>query len=236
MRVAGCRRRVSGWPPTTAADVLPDGAPRPRRAAGALGDAAVALTAELVAIDSVNPGLAPGAAGEAAVVEHLRNRLQRSGFATHVVIAPGHDDRPSLVAIGPARRAASGPTVVLTGHLDTVGVEGMPDPFTATVDGDRLSGRGSSDMKGGVAAMVVAAEALAAPAARPGRARARRRRGGREPGRRGRARRAARPRASARTSPSSASRPGWPSPRACAATPSSRSPSPVGPPTRSQPD
>jgi acetylornithine deacetylase len=123
-----------------------------------LGDAAVALTAELVAIDSVNPGLAPGAAGEAAVVDHLRDRLRRSGFETHVVTPAGATDRPSLVAAGPV--AGGGPTVVLTGHLDTVGVEGMAEPFAATVDGDRLSGRGSSDMKAGVAAMVVAAEEL----------------------------------------------------------------------------
>ena len=124
----------------------------------ALGDAAVALTAELVAVDSVNPGLAPGAAGEVAVVEHLRDRLRRSGFETHVVIPEGRADRPSLVATG--AQSSPGPTVVLTGHLDTVGVEGMDQPFAATVDGDRLSGRGSSDMKAGVAAMVVAAEEL----------------------------------------------------------------------------
>ena len=62
--------------------------------------------------------------------------MQRSGFATHVIEAAGHDDRPSLVAIGPA--GPPGPTVVLNGHLDTVGVEGMPDPFTPTVDGGRL--------------------------------------------------------------------------------------------------
>jgi len=124
----------------------------------ALGDAAVALTVELVAIDSVNPGLAQGAAGEAAVAEHLRDRLRLSGFETHVVIPQGRADRPSLVATSP--EAGRGPTVVLTGHLDTVGVEGMDRPFAATVDGDRLSGRGSSDMKAGVAAMVVAAEEL----------------------------------------------------------------------------
>ena len=53
------------------------------------------------------------------------------------------------------------PTVVLTGHLDTVGVDGMAEPFVPRVDGDRLLGRGACDMKGGVAAMVVAAEELA---------------------------------------------------------------------------
>ena len=129
------------------------------RTDGALGAAAVELTAELVGIDSVNSGLVPGAYGEAAIVAHLRNRLRSNGFTTHVVTAAGHDDRPSLVAIGPSTR--SGPTVLLTGHLDTVGVEGMSDPFTPTVEADRLSGRGASDMKGGLAAMVVAAEELA---------------------------------------------------------------------------
>ena len=50
-----------------------------------LGEAAVALTAELVAIDSVNPGLVAGAAGEVAVVEYLRTRLLDNGFDTHVI-------------------------------------------------------------------------------------------------------------------------------------------------------
>lgn len=124
-----------------------------------LGAAAVALAVELVGIDSVNPGLVLGAAGEVAIVEHLRARLQGKGFTTHVVTAPGHEDRPSLVAIGPT--GPGGPTVVLTGHVDTVGVEGMSDPFAPAVEADRLGGRGSCDMKGGVAAMVVAAEDLA---------------------------------------------------------------------------
>ncbi len=55
--------------------------------------------------------------------------------------------------------------MVLNGHLDTVGVAGMPAPFTPARDGDRLAGRGAADMKGGVAALVAAAEALAADGA-----------------------------------------------------------------------
>ncbi|HEU5000555.1 MAG TPA: M20/M25/M40 family metallo-hydrolase [Lapillicoccus sp.] len=125
-----------------------------------LGDAAVALTVELVGVDSVNPGLAPGAAGEGDMVRLLRRRLERSGFSTFVVDALDGPGRPSLVAAAPDRDHR--PTVVLNGHLDTVGVAGMSDPFTPTRDGERLTGRGAADMKAGVAAMVVAAEALLA--------------------------------------------------------------------------
>ncbi|WP_238008569.1 M20/M25/M40 family metallo-hydrolase [Dactylosporangium sp. AC04546] len=121
---------------------------------------ALALLSDLVRIDSVNPGLVPAAAGEAQIVEHLRSRLHGSGFVTTVVPAPGRADRPSLVAVssGPAEW----PTLVLNGHLDTVGVAGMPEPFAPRLDGDRLFGRGAADMKGGVAAIVAAAEHLVA--------------------------------------------------------------------------
>src|SRR6476661_11029150 len=123
-------------------------------------EAAVAWTAELVAIDSVNPGLVPGAAGEDEIVEYLRARLDAAGFTTHVIEAEGTGGRPSLVAVGPGSPAD--PTVILNGHLDTVGVAGMTAPLTPVRDGDRLSGRGAADMKGGVAALVTAAEAVVA--------------------------------------------------------------------------
>lgn len=132
----------------------------PRRTDAALGDDAVVLAVALVGIDSVNPGLVPDAAGEQEVVSHLRERLLRAGFETHVVTPRDHHDRPSLVAVGPP--GPPGPTVVLTGHLDTVGVGGMRDAFAARVEGDRLLGRGAADMKGAVAALVVVAEELAA--------------------------------------------------------------------------
>src|SRR6478735_4332686 len=125
-----------------------------------VAEAAVALTAELVAIDSVNPGLVPGAAGEDEIVEYLRARLDAAGFATQVVEAEETGGRPSLLAVGPGSRGD--PTVVLNGHLDTVGVAGMTAPHTPVRDGDRLSGRGAADMKGGVAALVTAAEAVVA--------------------------------------------------------------------------
>lgn len=124
------------------------------------GQAAVDLLCDLVGIDSINPGLVSGAAGEVAIVDFLRERLEGSGFDTTVVHAAGTDDRPSLVAI--PRAATSGPTVVLNGHLDTVGVAGMTDPFTPRIEGNKLFGRGAADMKGGVAGIVAAAEHLVA--------------------------------------------------------------------------
>lgn len=125
--------------------------------------AAVELLSQLIGIDSVNPALVPGAAGEAAIVAQLRSRLERTGFVVHVVSPPGRTERPSLVAV-PAG-GAQGPTVVLNGHLDTVGVGGMAEPFVPRVVGDQMFGRGAADMKGGVAALVAAAERLVASGA-----------------------------------------------------------------------
>jgi acetylornithine deacetylase len=126
--------------------------------------AAVGLALELVRTDSVNPGLVPGAAGEAAVAGLLASRLERAGFDVRLVPAAGAPGRPSLVA----RRAGTGGgrSLLLNGHLDTVGVAGMTRPFAGRVVGGlvrgRLLGRGACDMKAGVAAMVAAAETAAA--------------------------------------------------------------------------
>lgn len=120
----------------------------------------VDLASALVSVDSVNPGLVPGAAGEDRIVELLQSRLSSSGFTTTVVGSAGPGGRPSLVAAAPHLEGA--PSVVLNGHLDTVGVAGMSAPFAPRIEGDRLYGRGAADMKGGVAALVVAAERLLA--------------------------------------------------------------------------
>ena len=84
------------------------------------------------------------------------------GFDTEVVeVRPG---RVNVVA----RLEGDGPTLLLNGHLDTVGVEGMTiDPFGARVADGRLHGRGSCDMKGGVAALMAAAARLAKAGPRP---------------------------------------------------------------------
>lgn len=126
----------------------------------AAADGAVRLLGELVSIDSVNPGLVPGAAGERHVADLLSARLARAGFTVTEVPTPGKEGRPSLLAVPPA--TSDGPVVVLNGHLDTVGVDGMTEPFVPRVEGERLHGRGAADMKGGIAALVLAAEHLVA--------------------------------------------------------------------------
>lgn len=125
-----------------------------------VAEVAVDLAVELVQIDSVNPGLVAGAAGEAAVVDRLARRLRAGGFDVEVVPARSGPGRPSLLATH--RGAGGGRSLVLNGHLDTVGVTGMAAPFAGQVVGDRLLGRGACDMKAAVAAMVAAAEAAAA--------------------------------------------------------------------------
>ncbi len=112
-----------------------------------------ALTAALVATDSRNPSLAPGAAGESAVAQVLAAVLRDWGFRVELVeSSPG---RPSVLATAGPEGGAS---IILNGHLDTVGVEGMVHaPYEPVVRHGRMYGRGSCDMKAGVAAMCAAA-------------------------------------------------------------------------------
>jgi acetylornithine deacetylase len=109
-----------------------------------------------VGLDTVNPDLVPGAPGERPAVDFLAARLGARGFEIEIV---GPAGRPSLLATHRGR--GGGLSLALNGHLDTVGVEGMDEPFSARIEGDRMYGRGTCDMKGGVAAMVVAAERAA---------------------------------------------------------------------------
>lgn len=148
-----------------------------------------ALAADLVRIDSVNPGLVPGGAGESQSADFVTVWLSARGFeCTRVEPTPG---RPSVLAVarGAGSDAATGGDdghpcgrrqaavlgtsgdgtgdglggVMLNGHLDTVSLESYDgnglDPVVA--DG-RLHGRGIYDMKAGLAAMMVAAARVAA--------------------------------------------------------------------------
>ena len=114
-------------------------------------DDVVELLSELVAIDSVNPSLVPGGAGEREIAGFVSAWARDAGLEAEVLEAtPG---RPSVVVR--ARGTGGGRSLLLCGHVDTVTVEGMLDP-RMRVDGDRLYGRGAYDMKAGVAAALIA--------------------------------------------------------------------------------
>ena len=122
-----------------------------------MADPTTSLLADLVAIDSVNPSLVPGGAGESEVAQRIAAELRDSAIDVRIVeAAPG---RPNVYGVIDTGRP--GPALLLCGHSDTVGVEGMTAPFDPVIRDGKLFGRGAQDMKGGVAAILGAARELA---------------------------------------------------------------------------
>ncbi len=111
------------------------------------------LVSQLVAIDSINPDLAPGSAGEAAIARFVAQWLEEWGF--EVAWEEPVPGRPSVVGV--ARGSGGGRSLLLNAHIDTVGVTGMEHPHEPRIEGNRLYGRGAYDMKGGLAAILLAA-------------------------------------------------------------------------------
>jgi succinyl-diaminopimelate desuccinylase len=127
-------------------------------AAPDLGDRALTLAQELVRIPTV-------AAGEAVAADRCAEVLAAAGWEVELV--PFAAGRAQLIA----RTGRAAPDRCLCGHLDTVGTsEGswQVDPFAGVVSDGALWGRGTADMKGGVGAILAAAESLAADHRRPG--------------------------------------------------------------------
>jgi acetylornithine deacetylase len=120
-------------------------------------DFTISLLRDLVAIDSRNPSLTPGAPGEAAIAAYLHDVCRRHGL--DVALQDAAPGRPNVVAVVEGR--VPGRTLVFCGHTDTVGVSGMRDPFVPVERDGRIYGRGAQDMKGGLAACVGAALQLA---------------------------------------------------------------------------
>ena len=114
------------------------------------------LLADMVRINSVNPTLDANGPGEGACAEFVRQWCERQGMETSVVLSEG---RPNVIAV--LRGSGGGKSMMLNGHLDVVGVTGMADPFLPRIENGRMYGRGTADMKSGVAAMMVAASRAA---------------------------------------------------------------------------
>ncbi len=119
-------------------------------------DFTVRTLTRLVQINSINPSLVPGGAGEGEVSRFVAHTLGALGLdvATHEP-APGR-----VSTVGILRGAGGGRSLMLNAHYDTVGVEGMAEPFSGAVRDGRLYGRGAYDMKGSLAAQISAAKAL----------------------------------------------------------------------------
>jgi succinyl-diaminopimelate desuccinylase len=125
-------------------------------------DEIVALTAELVRVPSVNP---PGEAYREAA-ETLGRKLSELGFEVDYPVAEGYPEHteacPRVNVVGLRRGRSLRPLVHLNGHLDVVpaGDGWTIDPFGGIVRDGRVYGRGTADMKAGIAAAVYAAECL----------------------------------------------------------------------------
>jgi len=111
----------------------------------------------MVEIPSVNPFIVgSGVPAEQAVGEFYATELDALGFDVETVdVEPG---RPNV--IGRRRGSCDGPTLLLAGHLDTVGVDGYAEPFSARIADGRIYGRGSCDMKSGLAAILEASRVI----------------------------------------------------------------------------
>jgi len=122
----------------------------------------VTLTSDLIRFPTVNP---PGDA-YTPCAEFIGARMRRSGFETQLIRGegtPGDSDRyPRTNVIARREGGRAGPTVHFNSHIDVVeaGEGWTMDPFGGTVKDGRVYGRGACDMKGGLAASIIAVEAF----------------------------------------------------------------------------
>ena len=111
------------------------------------------LAAQLVAIESINPDVVAGGSGEAPIARFVAEWCERAGLET--AVEEPASGRPNVIAV--ARGSGGRDSLMLNAHMDTVGVAGMTDPFVPRLEGGRLYGRGAYDMKGSLAACMLAA-------------------------------------------------------------------------------
>jgi acetylornithine deacetylase/succinyl-diaminopimelate desuccinylase-like protein len=119
-------------------------------------DYLVSTLTDLVRIDSVNPSLVPGGAGESRIAAHVAETMRALGMTVTTLEATS--GRPSVV--GRLTGSGDGRSVMLNAHLDTVGIEGMAGALVPAIRDGRLYGRGAYDMKGSLAACLATAKAL----------------------------------------------------------------------------
>ena len=126
-------------------------------------DRLLRLLKQLISIKSVNPTLSPGGNGEAEIARFLGDYMREMGLdVRYQDLGPGRAN-----VIGILKGSGGGRSLLLNGHLDTVGVADMAiDPLEPKFENGKVYGRGAFDMKGGLAAMVEAVDALIRSSAR----------------------------------------------------------------------
>ena len=112
---------------------------------------------DLVKINSVNPALEEGGPGEMALAKYIHQVLLSLGWEASLESII--DNRVNVV--GKRKGTSNGRSLILNAHMDTVGVQGMDNPFGAVIKDGKLFGRGAYDMKGSIAAMLGVAKAIA---------------------------------------------------------------------------
>jgi acetylornithine deacetylase len=125
-------------------------------------DGMVRTLGELVRINSINPAFSGGTTDERQVAAYVRQAMEALGMETRV-----HEPEPGRASVvGRLRGTGGGRSLMLYAHHDTVGIEGMPDPWSAEVREGRMYGRGAYDMKCGLAASLAAVRAIVSSGAR----------------------------------------------------------------------
>lgn len=114
------------------------------------------VLADLVKINSVNPSLAIGAPGESEIATYIAKELENLKLAVQRLASVPRRDS----VVGVLKGSGGGKSLMLNAHIDTVGVEGMAEPFSAVVRDGKLYGRGAFDMKGAMAACIAAMKIL----------------------------------------------------------------------------
>jgi acetylornithine deacetylase len=112
---------------------------------------------QLVRTRSINPAFADGSPSDEREIATLVGTMMR---ALGMDVTEYEPEPGRVSVVGRLRGTGGGRSLLLYGHIDTVGVTGMPEPFSATVRDGKLYGRGAYDMKGGVTACLATVRAL----------------------------------------------------------------------------
>ena len=121
-------------------------------------DYLTATLVDLVRINSINPSLVADGKGETEIANYIAQAMEAIGLEVHLYdVQP---NRPNVVSI--LRGQGNGKSLMLNAHTDTVGVEGMAEPFSGAIRDGKLYGRGAYDMKASIAASLAVAKAFVA--------------------------------------------------------------------------